>query len=395
MSYMEIPVGPQHPALKEPIRFVFKVDGEIIVDVEPRLGYAHRGIEKLAETRTYVQNIYLFERICGICSAAHTLCYVGGVEELIGVEVPYRAKYLRTIVAELNRIHSHLLWYGVLAHEIGFDTLFMYAWRDREYVLDIVEMLCGNRVLYGYNLIGGVRHDITPQIEEAMRKMIKYMKQRIKYYRKVTQEDNLIRARTQDVGMLKRRDAIELGAVGPTARASNVDMDVRRDDPYAAYGEIPFNVITYKDEDSYARTLVRIDEIEESLNIIEYALSHLPSDGILVDTRRYLVKVPIKEVVSRAEAPRGELIYYIRSNGTNKPDRIKIRTPTLANIPAVCVMLKGSYIADIPVIVASIDPCIACTDRVTLVDIRKGKVIEMSHLELIKHANEWYRRCSK
>ena len=147
-EYIEIPVGPQHPALKEPIRFVFRIDGEIVVGVEPRLGYAHRGIEKLAESRNYVQNIYLFERVCGICSAAHTTCYVEAVERLLGLDAPPRARYLRTIVHELNRIHSHLLWFGILAHEIGFDTLFMYAWRDRELLLDVVEALTGNRVLY-------------------------------------------------------------------------------------------------------------------------------------------------------------------------------------------------------------------------------------------------------
>ena len=388
-EYIEIPVGPQHPALKEPIRFVFRIDGEIVVGVEPRLGYAHRGIEKLAESRNYVQNIYLFERVCGICSAAHTTCYVEAVERLLGLDAPPRARYLRTIVHELNRIHSHLLWFGILAHEIGFDTLFMYAWRDRELLLDVVEALTGNRVLYAYNLIGGVRHDLTPQVEESLRKVLRYLRERAEYYKKVVEEDKLIRARTVGVGMLSKRDAIALGAVGPTARGSGVDTDVRRDDPYAAFDEVDFNVVVRDEGDAYAKTMVRIGEIVESINAIEDALSKMPSGEIRV---RAPLRVPEGEVVARVEAPRGELLYYIKSNGTDRPERVKVRTPTLANIPAVCKMLSQAYVADIPVIVASIDPCIACMDRVMLVDVRSGKTHVVSGRELRRYAIKWYER---
>jgi len=386
-EYIEIPVGPQHPALKEPIRFVFKIDGELVVDVKPRLGYAHRGIEKLAESKNYIQNIYLFERVCGICSAAHTTCYVEAVEKLLGIEVPPRALFLRSIIHELNRIHSHLLWLGILAHEMGFDTLFMYTWRDRELVLDLIELMTGNRVLYAYNLIGGVRYDINFQIENQMRKVLDYLRERTKYYKRIIEEDKLIRARTVDIGVLKKSDAILLGAVGPTARGSGVDMDIRRDDPYAAYNELSFNVVVYKEEDAYAKTMVRVDEILESINIIEDALSKMPNGAVYVKTP---LKVPEGEVVSRVEAPRGELLYYIKSNGTERPERVKVRTPTLANIPAVCKMLSQAYIADIPVI-ASIDPCIACMDRITFVDVRKGKVYTISSRELREYAIKWYK----
>lgn len=391
-EYIEIPVGPQHPALKEPIRFVFKIDGELVVGVEPRLGYAHRGIEKLAESKNYVQNTYLFERVCGICSAAHTTCYVEAVERLLGIEVPPRGLFLRSIIHELNRIHSHLLWLGILAHEIGFDTLFMYTWRDRELVLDLIELITGNRVLYAYNLIGGVRYDIDAHMESQMRKILSYLRERTKYYKKIVEEDRVIRARTVGVGILKKSDAILLGAVGPTARGSGVNMDMRRDDPYSAYEELSFNVVVYKEEDAYAKTMVRVDETLESINMIEDALNKMPSGPVYVKTP---LKVPEGEVISRVEAPRGELLYYIKSNGTERPERVKVRTPTLANIPAVCKMLSQAYIADIPVIVASIDPCIACMDRITFVDLRKEKIYVVSGRELRKYAIKWYEKVRK
>ena len=391
-EYIEIPVGPQHPALKEPIRFVFKIDGELVVDVEPRLGYAHRGIEKLAESKNYIQNIYLFERVCGICSAAHTTCYVEAVEKLLEIEVPLRGLFLRTIIHELNRIHSHLLWLGILAHEIGFDTLFMYTWRDRELVLDLIELMTGNRVLYAYNLIGGVRYDIDAHIETQMRKVLNYLYERTKYYKKIIEEDKLIRARTVNVGILKKSDAILLGAVGPTARGSGVNMDIRKDDPYSAYEELSFNIIVYKEEDAYAKTMVRVDEILESINIIKDALNKMPSGPVY---KRAPLKVPEGEVISRVEAPRGELLYYIKSNGTERPERVKVRTPTLANIPAVCKMLRQAYIADIPVIVASIDPCIACMDRVMFIDVNKGKTYVLSGRELREYAMKWYEKKSE
>jgi len=388
LSLFEIPLGPQHPALKEPIRFIFKLDGEIVVGAEPRLGYVHRGVEKLAETRTFIQDVYLAERICGICSAAHTTCFVQAVEELLGIEPPPRAKYIRLIVFELNRIQSHLLWLGILAYEMGFDTLFMYIWRDRERVLDVLEMITGNRVLYAINQIGGVRHDIDDKIAAYMRKALSYLRERTKYYKGIVERDPTINARAVEVGILKKRDAIALCAVGPTTRGSGVKFDIRADDPYAALDEVPFNVVVYDTEDVMARTLVRIDEILESISMIEYALDHMPSGDIRVRVPRV---VPAGEAVSRVEAPRGELVYYVRSAGGEKPERVKVRTPTLANIPALCKMLEGAYVADIPVIVASIDPCLACMDRAIFVDVSKEKVWVWSERELRRYSLRWYR----
>jgi len=366
---IKVPFGPQHPALKEPENFTFEIDGDIVVAVKPRIGYNHRGIEKAFEQRTYIQNLYLAERICGICSDAHTTCYTQAVESLLGVEAPPRARYIRVIVAELERIHSHSLWLGIAAHEIGFDTLFFYYWRDREVVMDLLESISGNRVHYAMNTIGGVRRDISPEKVSMIKKGLDFLEERMKRYIEMMKTDQTVLKRTEGVGVLKRRDAIDLCAVGPTLRASGVKNDVRADDPYAAYDEIPFNVVTHDGGDVLSRILVRCEEILESIEITRYALDHMPEGMTRV---RVPMAVPPGETVSRVEAPRGELIHYAKSNGTARPERYKVRSPTLGNIPALCKMLIGCHVADIPIILAGIDPCFACMDRMTFIDLRNG-----------------------
>ena len=385
-SIIKIPFGPQHPALKEPEHFTFEVEGNIIVNVKPRLGYNHRGIEKAMEVRTYIQNIYLAERICGICSDAHTTCYCQAIEELLGVEAPPRAKYIRVIIAELERIHSHSLWVGIAAHEIGFDTLFMHVWRDRETIMDILEFISGNRVHYAMNTIGGVRRDISSDMIPKIKKGLDFLEERIKDYIRIVETDPTIRKRTVNVGVLKPKDAIELCAVGPTLRASGIKNDVRKDDPYAAYDEIPFNVITNDGCDVFARIIVRCEEMLESINMIRYALDNLPSGRLRV---RVPLAVPAGEAVSRVEAPRGELIHYARSNGTSRPERYKIRSPTLGNIPALCKMLLGQHVADIPIVLAGIDPCFACMDRIAIVDTKTRKRRVMNFEELRRFSQKW------
>lgn len=366
-STIKVPFGPQHPALKEPENFIFEVDGDIVANVTPRLGYVHRGMEKAFEIRTYVQNIYLAERVCGICSHAHTTCYTQAIEELLNVEAPPRAKYIRTIIAELERLHSHSLWVGIAAHEVGFDTLFMYAWRDREEVMDLLEEISGNRVHYAMNTIGGVRRDITPELTSKIKSVMDSFETKSKHYLKIMQTEPTFEKRASGVGILKSKDAIELCAVGPTLRGSGVKSDIRADDPYAAYGEIPFNVIVHDGCDVLCRTITRCEEMLESINIVRYALEHMPAGEIRL-------KVPAAvqegEAVSKVEAPRGELIHYAKSNGSTKPERYKIRSPTLANIPALCKTLIGAHVADIPIILAGIDPCFSCMDRMAFVDTK-------------------------
>ena len=359
-STFVIPFGPQHPALKEPESFFFIVEGEEVLDVKFRLGYVHRGIEKALENQSYVQNQTLIERICGICSCAHSQCYVQAVEELLEVEAPARAQYIRVIVSELNRVQSHLLWLGIAAHEIGFDTLLMLIWRDREIALGLLERMTGNRVTYSINVVGGVRRDITSELESRILKDVSFLGTRTKHYRKLLESERTVLKRIEGVGILDKNEAQSLCTVGPVLRACGIRSDVRVDDPYSAYGEIPLNVVTYDGCDIASMVWVRCDEVIESTNVIKYALEHLPMGDIREPFRR---RVPEGECISKVEAPRGELIHYLRSNGSDRPERYKIRSPTLANMLAVIPMLKGGSIADIPITLVAIDPCFSCNDR--------------------------------
>ena len=385
----KIPLGPQHPALKEPESFSIALKGEKILGVEIRLGYNHRGIEKACEERTYIQDIYLIERVCGICSHSHSTCFIQAVEEIAGLQVPKRALYIRTLIGELERIHSHLLWLGVAGHEIGFDTLLMYTWRDREIVMDILADLTGNRVNYAINTIGGVRRDILPQQAENVLKAIDKLEERTKYYIKIATGETTIIKRLSGVGLLSPEDALSLDAVGPTARASGIARDVRRDDPYAAYGDISFEVIVDNRNDVYGRTVVRLKELLESFKIIRQVLADLPLGEIAIRAPR---KIPIGEALSRYEAPRGEDMHYVKSNGTENPERVKIRAPTLANVQAVKHMLKDRFLADMPIVIAAIDPCFSCTDRlisVNYLDNKDNKV--MSWQDLHSYSVTWHR----
>jgi len=384
-----IPIGPQHPALKEPVSFLFKVDGEVVVDVEPRLGYNHRGIEKAMEARTYIQNLYLTERVCGICSNAHQTLYAMNVEDVAGIVIPPRAKYLRTFIHELERIHSHLLWVGVAAHEIGFDTLFYYVWRDREVVLDMLEEISGNRVNYAFNAIGGVRRDIPSDKIPKFQKALDILAERTKYYTQVATTESTIINRAAGVGYCSKADMIRLCGCGPHARASGVNKDTRRDNTYLAYDEVPFNVVTAESGDVLGNVVVRVGELVESVGIAKYVLDHLP-DGPIREKFNPLQKIPEGEATNMIEAQRGEDIHYLCSKGDNKPYRYKIRAPTMANIPSLMVKLKGGYIADIPIVLAGIDPCFSCTDRMVFVDETKEKTWDMTSEEIRKYGIRWY-----
>jgi NADH-quinone oxidoreductase subunit D len=388
-----IPIGPQHPALKEPISLRMTVDGEVIKDADLRLGYNHRGLEKLAEQKTWVQNIYLTERICGICSHSHTTCYVQGVEKLMELDPPKRGLYIRSLVSELERIHSHLLWLGIAGHEAGFDTFFMYTWRDREIVMDLLEIVSGNRVHYAINTLGGVRRDIDEAQRAKILGSLDTLRKRTEYYLMIGANEPSFVARLARVGYLSKEDAVALCAVGPTARASGVAQDVRKDDPYGIYGEVPFEVCTADSCDVLGRAVVRIKELLQSYNIIEFLMKNLPEGPIAVKAPR---KAKPNEVVSRYEAPRGGNIHYIKSNGTDKPERLKVRAPTLANYAATIKMLKNGFIADIPLIFAAIDPCICCAERtVEVVDARSGEERTLRFSELRRMAGRRFEKVSQ
>lgn len=360
MPRVTIPIGPAHPSLKEPESFDITVEGERIFSAEVKLGYNHRGIEKAAEERTYVQDIHLIERVCGICSHAHSTAFCLAVEEVAGIAAPPRAQHVRTLIAELERIHSHLLWLGVAGHEIGFDTLLMYTWRDREPVMDLLALLCGNRVNYGINTIGGVRRDVTPEQLAQVLAVIGVLEERIRYYADLAATDTTLRQRLSGVGHLSPEDAVRLGAVGPTARASGVDRDTRRDDPYLAYGQVDFEVVTDRHDDVLGRTLVRVGELGQACRIIRQVAATMPDGPLTVKAPR---KIKAGEALVRYEAPRGENVHYVRANGTDRPERVKVRAPTLANTAAVAKMMEENYLADVPIIIAAIDPCFSCTDR--------------------------------
>lgn len=387
---VKIAVGPQHPALKEPASFSLMLEGEKIMESSVRLGYNHRGIEKACEQRSFIQDIYLIERICGICSHSHSTCFVLAVEEIAKVEAPRRATYIRTLIAELERIHSHLLWLGVAGHEVGFDTLLMYTWRDREIVMDLLAALTGNRVNYGLNTIGGVRRDVSDDQKQQILKAMDILEERTKYYIEVATSEVTLIGRLSGVGTMSHEDAVRLGAVGPTGRASAIQRDVRRDDPYLAYGELDFRVITSDENDVYGRTLVRVGELMECYSMIRQLIKNLPDGPLTVKVPR---KIPAGQAVSRYEAPRGEDLHFVRANGSEKPERVKVRAPTLANVQAVAHMLADGHLADLPIVIAAIDPCFSCTDRaIAIRDSATAKESTMDWMDLREYGINWYRQ---
>lgn len=360
-----VPLGPFHPALLEGEYFKLKVEGEKVLDVDLKVGYNYRGIMKLAEKRSYWQDLYLFERVCGICSAAHTTAYTRTVEMLGEIEIPDRARYIRTLIAELERIHSHLLWAGVGMELIGFKTLFMLIWRDREHVLDVLEAISGNRQHYAMNTIGGVRRDIDKDMIPKIEEKLQILHKATVTATKAVLEDGGIHARTVGIGTLDKEIAKKICVVGPVARATGMKIDVRKDDPYDAYDEVPFDVITAEDGDIFSMALVRLGELVESVKISQYCLDKLKTTGGPIKAE--VSEFPPGEAVGRVEAPRGELLYYLVSNGTNTPERARVRTPSYLNDYALLFMLRGQDLADVPITVASVDPCMACTDRLTTI----------------------------
>lgn len=363
-----VPIGPQHPALKEPGHFEFEVDGEIITGARMRLGYVHRGIEKATEERNWIQNLYLLERVCGICSHTHTSVYSQGVEKLAQVETPPRALAIRELVAGLERIHSHLLWLGVAAHEAGFDTLFMYSWRDRETVMNLLEELTGNRVNYSICVLGGVKQDILPEQAASIHQAIGYLEERIRYYLDVVSSDTFFLQRTRGIGTMTLDEAKRFGSLGPTARASGLRRDVRLDSPYGAYTRFPVSIVTDERGDLEARFAVRMKELLVTCSTIRAIVDNLPAGEL---TTRFPRKIPAGETVSRVEAPRGEVFYFIKSGGGESPTRLKIRTPSLCNWTSVLNKAVGHQLADVPMLIAGMDPCFSCNDRMVTVRGKK------------------------
>jgi ech hydrogenase subunit E len=353
-----VPFGPQHPVLPEPIHLDLVLEDEKVVDVVPSIGYIHRGFEKLVEKREFTEYTYVAERTCGICSFVHGATYCQGIEQIMNIDVPERAQFLRVIWSEYSRLHSHLLWLGLFADSFGFENLFMNAWRIREDILDVMEQTTGGRVIQGSAKIGGVRRDISNEKLDEMVKDLDRIDREMKELTTVFLQDDSIKYRLRNVGVISKEDAYHLGAVGPTARGSGVAIDTRKLG-YGAYDRLSVPVVTESSGDCYSRCAVRAKELFTSTDLIRQAAKKIPEGPIEVK----VTGAPDGEYFTRAEQPRGELVHYLKGNGTRFLVRSRIRTPTLTNIPPLIKMLQGCELADVPVIVLSIDPCISCTER--------------------------------
>lgn len=360
MSY-KIPMGPFHPGLEEPYKLDMVCDGETVTDAKLHIGFNFRGIEHLAETRNYIQVIALMERVCGICSFIHTLTLCQAMEKLTGLEAPPRAKYIRVVMGELERLHSHVLWAGIAAKLMGFKTMFMTCFELREKVMDVLQAISGNRVNYSMNRVGGVNRDIADPlalvglVDELEREMVKTIIP-------IFTTSHTALSRCAGVGVLTHEKALSCAVVGPVARASGVNQDLRRDAPYAAYEEMKFEVPVLPDGDVKARLIVRALEILESCKILRQALTKMPAGDYYAGDGKF--NFVTGTAFSRVEAPRGEVMYSVTWREFAKtPARIHVRTPTFANMPSVRHMVMGARLADTPLIQASIDPCYSCTDR--------------------------------
>lgn len=358
MTRTIIPFGPQHPVLPEPLHLKLTLEDETVVEAIPALGYVHRGLEGLATRRDFNQMVYVVERVCGICSCIHAMCYCNAIEKLMKLEVPPRAQFLRVIWSELHRAHSHLLWLGLFADSFGFESLFMALWRVRERIMDINEATAGNRVIVSTNIVGGVRRDIGPDMLKSILADVDLVEKELRPLYETMMNDYSIKRRTVGIGTLTKEQAHQLGAAGPTLRGSGWAQDCRLL-KYEAFGELNFEPVVEQDGDCYSRNKVRFREVFQSLDLVRQAIGKIPEGELAVKPKGN----PEGEITFRVEQPRGELFYYVKCDGSKNPARVRIRTPTFANVPPLLAMLPGVELADVPVIALSIDPCISCTER--------------------------------
>ena len=385
-STRDVPLGPLHITSDEPGHFRLFVDGEDIIDADYRMFYVHRGMEKLAETRMgYDEVPFLSDRVCGICGFTHSVAYSNSVENALGIAVPPRAHAIRTVFLEVERLHSHLLNLGLASHFVGFDTGFMQFFRVREKSMTIAELLTGARKTYGMNLIGGVRRDIMKDERTRTLKLVAELRTEVTALVDMLLSTPNLRERTAGVGILDRKVARDFSPVGPLVRASGFQRDVRILHPFADYANQPFSMQTEEGCDVLSRVLIRAREFFDSLAIIEHALANLPAGPILVEGFRY---EPHKFALGITEAPRGEDIHWSMTGDNQKLYRWRCRAATYANWPPLRYMLRGNTVSDAPLIVASIDPCYSCTDRVTFVDVKKRTQTTVPYKEVERYGRE-------
>ena len=395
----KLPIGPAHVGLKEPVTAWLDIEGERIVDANVRPGAIHRGIEYMSRSRNPIQNIFLAERVCGICSFSHSIAYAKAIEDAAQIATPVRAQYIRSLVLELERVHSHILWLSVACYSIGFDSAFHLGMALREKVMDALEALTGNRVNYAVTAIGGVRWDVTPEVERVTRDLIAYYRNEFQPYYDAVINDPVVKARLRDVGVLPEADAVRLNSIGPTGRGSGVRADVRESSPYDAYADIPVKSIVPQDYfgechgDVLDRYLVRLLEVYQSLDLLEKILDGLPEGPIAAFPKPVagLAKMKMAEGFGYGciEAPRGAVTHAVElKKGDENVYMWKICAPTYANSQAWPLMFIGNEIADAALIINSVDPCISCTERMIVTDRTSNRKAVYTKDELLKMSRQ-------
>jgi NADH-quinone oxidoreductase subunit D/NADH-quinone oxidoreductase subunit C/D len=357
-----INMGPQHPSTHGVLRLKVNLHGEIVKDLQPYCGYIHRGIEKMCERNTYPQIIHLTDRLDYLSAHINNEAVCLLVEGALEVEVPERAKYIRTIMSELTRLASHQLWWCVMGMDLGALTTFFYGLRDREHILDIFEENCGGRLIQSYNTPGGVMYDIKPDFQKKVKDFLAYFKTKLPEYEELLTGNIIFQQRTKGVGLLTKKEAVSFGVTGPSGRASGFACDIRKKQPYSAYDKVQFNEILRTECDSLARYKVRMDEMRESMSIIEQLIDNIP-DGDFATKMKPIIKLPVGEYYQRVEACRGEFGVYVESRGEKNPYRVKFRSPNFANLSALDFMSRNQKIADLVSIMSSLDLVIPDIDR--------------------------------
>ncbi len=359
MSEIFFSAGPQHPGTGH-FRMKVRLSGDIVLEIIPDPGYVHRGTEKLCESKDFVQNIPLVERVCLPDTSAASLGFVLAIEKLLNITPPPSAQYIRVIFAEMNRIMSHLYWIAIYGIFLGHSTMFMWPFGDRELFIQLAEEISGARMTYSDILSGGVRHSLPEKFSSRLNKIIHNFLKRLQDYERIFFKNPIFKQRTKEIGILNRNDAIQLGATGPVLRASGANYDIRKIEPYAAYPDLDFEPAVFDEGDCYSRAMVRLEEMRTSCLLLKQAVDNLPSGEIQV---KVPTRVPSGYSYARVEAARGELGYYVQGDGSNKPSRVKISTPSFRNLPILPFLLRNCALADVPTIYWSLDYWAPDSDR--------------------------------
>ncbi len=357
----EIPIGAQHISLLEPLHFKFTTENEKIIKAEANVGYVHRGIEQACCSKFKFRQVsFVVGRVCGLCSISHTTCYSQVIERMMNLDIPRKAKYLRMLVIELDRIHSHLLCLSHVAENSGFEALFMKTMAYREFSMELLEAVCGNRIQYDYSIVGGVTRDLREDVARMILERLKTFKPQLDELVDIYGTNYTLSLKNKGVGVLNKEDVFHLSAVGPFARAAGVPIDVRNEtEDMLPWKEVGFEVVTENSGDVWARNMVRLRELYVSMRIIENVINGIPEGDIALDFKGF----PSGEAINRLEAPRGELFYYAKGNKTQILERLKIKAPTFSNVPSMVHGFKNNEYASAPAIIGSYDPCLSCTSR--------------------------------